>query len=158
MMALMLVLALGGAEPLSKQSLLGLSFMSPKGWKRSQPDVNTLIWEAPQADGSFAVSVFPVDPRREAKLCVEQLVESLGTNGFAPSTIGAQPASKKITTDFIGEASDAKTEANKVTTTTVVGCDGNTKWVLTWSVKTSQGVRLGPVMKSILDSIAYKKR
>lgn len=158
MMALMLVLALGGGEPLSKQNLLGLSFKSPTQWKKSQPDANTLIWEEAQSGGSFAVSVYPVDPPRDAKVCVEQLVASLGTNGFSPSSLGDQPASKKVTTDFIGEASDPKTDANKVTTTTVLGCDGKTKWVLTWSVKTSQGVRLGPVMKSILDSITYRKR
>jgi hypothetical protein len=57
----------------------------------------------------------------------------------------------------VGEGEAAKTEANKVTSTTVTGCNGKTKWVLTWTSKTSEGVRFGPMLKRVLDSISYGK-
>ena len=77
--------------------------------------------------------------------------------GFSPLTLGAQPASRKITTDYVGEGEEAKIDANKVTTTTVIGCNGKTKWVMTWTSKTSAGSRFGPILKRVLDSMGYGK-
>lgn len=153
-LTLMASLSLGGVDSLSKVTLGGVSFKGPTQWQKAQPDANSLEWLEPESGASLAVSVFPVDPVRPAKACVKQLVEALGTEGFVATTVGAQPASKKITNDYVGEE---KTDANKVTTTLVTGCNGRTKWVLTWTAKTSSGARFGPILKRVLDSFSYGK-
>ncbi len=153
-LTLLASLSLGGVDSLNKVALNGLSFKGPTSWQKAQPDENSLEWLEPESGASLAVSVFPVDPVRPAKACVKQLVEALGTEGFTATTLGAQPASKKITNDYVGEE---KIDVNKVTTTTVTGCNGKTKWVLTWTAKTSAGARFGPILKRVLDSISYGK-
>lgn len=157
-LALTLALALGGADSLAKQTLGGLTFKAPTQWEKTQPDDHSLTWADSSSGAELAVTVFPVDPQRPAKTCVNQMVEALGTEGFTALTLGAQPASKKVTTDFVGEGGEeAKTDANKVTTTSIVGCNGKTKWVMTWTSKTAQGARFGPILKRVMDSIGYGK-
>jgi hypothetical protein len=151
-LALTLALALGGADSLAKQTLGGLTFKAPTQWEKTQPGERVRLCVRPED-----VTVFPVDPQRPAKTCVNQMVEALGTEGFTSLTLGAQPASKKVTTDFVGEGEEAKTDANKVTTTSIVGCNGKTKWVMTWTSKTAQGARFGPILKRVMDSIGYGK-
>lgn len=153
-LSLVVTLSLGGVDSLNKVSLGKLAFKGPTEWQKAQPDENSLEWLEPTSGASMAISVFPVDPTRPAKACVKQIVEALGTEGFNALNVGAQPASKKITNDYVG---DEKTDANKVTTTTVVGCNGKTKWVLTWTAKTSSGARFGPMLKRVLDSVSYGK-
>lgn len=173
--ALVLSTALAGVDSLDKVKLNGLTFKAPVEWKKSSED-NSLSWSAPEGDAEFAVSVFPVDPMRPAKSCVDQLVAALsgpppaaegadaGAAAPAPAAgsfdrlfLGAQPAAKKVTTDFVGEGEKAKVDENKVTTTTVVGCDGKTKWVMTYSSKTRLATRFGPILKRILESVGYGK-
>ena len=156
-LALTLALTLGASDSLGKQTLLGLTFKAPTQWGKTQPDANSLTWADPDSGAELAITVYPVDPQRPAKTCLDQMVQALGTEGFTAATLGTQPASKKITTDYVGESEEAKIDANKVTTTTVLGCNGKTKWVMTWTAKTTQGARFGPILKRVLDSIGYGK-
>lgn len=142
---------LGGVDTLGSVSLGKLSLKAPTQWERTAPDENSLTWDEPQSGASFALSVYVVDPQRTAKLCLTQLTEALGKEGYAPLPIGGQPAAKKVTTDVMGDKKE------KVTTTTVTGCNGKTKWVLTWTAKTEEGPRFGPILKRVLDSISYGK-
>ena len=156
-LALTLSLSLGASDSLGRQTLLGINFRAPSQWNKSQPDANSLTWADPDSGAELAFTVYPVDPQRPANTCLTQMVDALGTEGFTPATIGTQPGSKKITTDYVGQGEEAKIEANKVTTTTVLGCNGKTKWVMTWTAKTTQGGRFGPILKRVLDSIGYGK-
>lgn len=156
-LALTLALSFGGVDSIGKVSLNGLSFKAPTEWTKAQPDDNSLQWDEPTSGASMAVSVFTVDPQRPARACLAQMVDALGKEGFSATNIGAQPASKKVMTDFVGEAEEEKTDANKVTTTTILGCNGKIRWVLTWVAKTSDGARFGPMLKRVTDSISYGK-
>lgn len=156
-LALTLALALGGADSLAHITLGGLKFKAPTAWGRTQPDATSFTWAESTSGAELAVTVYPVDPQRPAGTCLKQMVEALGTEGFTNTTLGAQPASKKVATDYVGEGEDAKIDANKVTTTTVIGCNGKTKWVLTWTAKTSAGARFGPLLTRVLESIGYGK-
>ena len=156
-LALTLSLALGGADSLASITLGGLKFKAPTAWGRTQPDENSFTWAESSSGAELAVTVYPVSPQRPAQACLKQMVEALGTEGFSNTTLGAQPASKKVTTDYVGEGEAAKVDANKVTTTTVIGCNGKTKWVLTWTAKTSGGARFGPILTRVLESIGYGK-
>lgn len=156
-LALALALSLAAPDSLGKQALLGLTFRAPAEWGKTQPDPNSLTWAEASSGAELAVTVYPVEPPRPAQACLKQMVEALGREGFNAVLLGAQPASKKVTTDYVGQGEEAKIDANKVTTTTVIGCNGKTKWVLTWTAKTSQGARFGPLLKRVLDSIGYGK-
>ena len=156
-LALTLALTFGAVDSLSSQTLLTLKFKGPSQWSKTAPDANSLTFADPQSGAEMGITVYPVDPQRPSGTCLKQMVEALGTDGFTPLAIGAEPASKKVTTDYVGEGEEAKTEANKVTSTTVIGCNGKTKWVMTWTAKTSLGGRFGPMLKRVLDSIAYGK-
>jgi hypothetical protein len=162
MTALVVSLVLGGTDSLDTAKLNGLVFKAPVEWKKTTEE-GSLTWNAPDDGASLAVSVFDVDPQRPAKTCLDQLIPAVwpevdgGASGPDRVMISASPAAKKVTTDFVGEGPDAKKDENKVTTTTIVGCNGKTKWVLTWTAKTKQASRFGPIFKRIYDSIAYGK-
>lgn len=154
---LVVALALGGTDSLGKQALNGLVFKGPSQWQKVEADANSLSWKDPDSGAEMAVSVFPWEPQRPAAGCIKKMLEALGPEGFSPLTIAANQAAKKVTTDYLGDENTEKTEANKVTTTTVIGCSGKIRWVMTWSAKTSEGARFGPILKRILDSISYGK-
>lgn len=156
-LSLALTLALGGVDTLGRQVLQGLSFKAPTQWQKGEGDANTLSWKEPDSGAELAVSVFPWEPPRPAAGCLKKMLEALGPDGFSPFSVAANQAAKKVTTDYLGEEGAEKTDANKVTTTTVIGCSGKIRWVMTWSAKTSEGARFGPTLKRILDSISYGK-
>jgi hypothetical protein len=142
---------------LSSTSTEKLTFRAPTKWEATaQEDAATKEWKAGD-DATLAISVYPVAPVRPAKACLDQLVEALGKDEFTKTLVGTQPAAKKVVSDFVGEGEEAKTDANKITTSTYVGCNGQTKWVLTFSSKTKSAARFGPLLKRIIDSIRYKR-
>jgi hypothetical protein len=156
-LGLVVALALGGGEldSLAAVRLQGLSFKAPAAWARQAPDANSLEWTAPEEVARLAVSVFPTEKFLPPAGCLKKMVEAVGKEGFTTLTIGANPAAKKVTSDFVGEGEGARVEANRVTTTTVLGCNGRLKWLLTFSARTAAGARLGPVYKRIIDSVSY---
>lgn len=159
MTALLIALTLmaPGPDTLSKVTLERLAFKAPTRWVASSDDASSKTFTADGDLAQFAVSAYPVDPVRPAATCVDEMLEKLGRDGFKPLKLGGQPAQKKIDTDYVGDADAEKSDANKVTTTTVVGCDGRTRWVMTWTSRTSKGARFGPMLKRVLDSISYGK-
>lgn len=167
MLALTVALVLSQAEALSKHDFTGVSIRAPKSWSVTNEDESSKEWASSDDRAQMAFSAFPVDPVRPARACVKQLIAAVQDSGepdagvtpspFTNTTIGGQPAAKKITTDFIGEGEADKVEANKVTTTTIVGCNGKTKWLLTFSNRTNDGAKSGALLKRVVDSLTYAK-
>jgi hypothetical protein len=61
-----------------------------------------------------------------------------------------------LTVDWVGEGEEAKkNEANKVNTISYVGCNGQTKWVMSMTSKAQKASRFGVVLKRVVESIAY---
>lgn len=152
--SLAMVSLLLAAEPMQSVTLEKLSFKAPKNWEKSIEGAEG-TWKS--AEGEFSVSVFPVDPKRDAKLCVSQLAEAIGKDGATDLKVGGQPALRKVATDYIGAPDAGRTEEGKTTTVTVVGCNGSTKWLMTFATKASNAVKFGVLTKSILDSVSYGK-
>ena len=91
---------------------------------------------------------------------MKQLVEAVAKDGFdkfEDLTVGTQPASKRVMTDYVGEGEGAKKDENKATSTMLLGCNGKTKWVLTYTSKNQDATRFGPILKRIIESITYGK-
>lgn len=161
MNALLLVLALGSSDMLGKVAVGDLSLKLPqsKDWTtQDADDANGKGKVAKSNDGEaqIDVNVYGVDPRREPKLCVEQLLKALGSDGYEAATVGGFPAYKKVTTDYVGEGEAAKKDANKVNTISYVGCNGQTKWIMSMTSKASKASRFGVLLKRIVESIAYE--
>jgi hypothetical protein len=159
MLALALALTLGTTpnDTLTLVSLQGLTFKAPTSWTKEAPDENTLEWTAPGELGKVAVSAFPFEKPIPPGACMKKMLEAVGKDGFETFSLDAQPAAKKVTSDYVGQGEGAKADANRVTTTTVLGCNGKVKWLITLTTKTSEAVRLGPVSKRIIDSVSYGK-
>jgi hypothetical protein len=157
-LALTCALALGGLDSLAQVSLHGLTFKAPTEWKREQPDQNSLEWTAPGDVARLAVSAYPTEKYLPPAGCLQKMLESVGKDGFELLTLSTHPAAKKVTTDYLGEGESAKVEVNRVTTTTVLGCNGKVKWLLTFSARTAMGARLGPIYRRIVDSVSYGRR
>jgi hypothetical protein len=147
----------GGADTLSKTSIGRLNFKAPTSWTASSDDASSKTWTEATDAASLSVSAYPVDPVRPAQACIDEMLERLGKDGFEAVKLGGQPARKKVETNYLGDADAGQREENKVTTTTVIGCDGKVRWVLTWTSKTALGARFGPMLKRVLDSISYGK-
>jgi hypothetical protein len=154
---LLVALALTGGEVLAPTTLLGLSFRAPASWEKSSPDEHSVEWTAAHDMAKLAVSAFPLEKLQTSAGCMKKLLDAVGKGGFETMTLGTQPAAKKITSDFVGEGERAKVEANRVTTTTIIGCNGKMKWVMTWSARTSEAARFGPMLRRIIESISYGK-
>jgi hypothetical protein len=144
-------------ESLVRHTFGGVTMKAPKSWAVSSEDASSKEWGSADDRARLAFSAFVVDPVRPGKACVKQLVEALQGEGFADTSVGGAPAAKKITTDFIGDKEEDKVDANKVTTTTLVGCNGKTKWLLTFSSRTADGAKYGAILKRVVDSITYAK-
>ncbi len=161
MTGLILVLALGAADTLVKTQVHDLSVKLPqsKDWKAQENDENngkSRSVSSTDGEAQIDLSVFTVDPRREAQLCVDQLIKALGPDGYEATTVGGSPAFKKVTVDYVGEGEEAKkNEANKVNTVSYVGCNGQTKWVMSMTSKASKAARFGVLLKRVVESIAY---
>ena len=153
---LLTALLLSGADSLTATKVGGLALKAPANWKVSEA-TDTKSWEAPGNEAQMELTVFPVDPKRAAQECLDQLLDKLGKDGWDTLPIGGQPGVRKVTTDYVGAADAGKTDANKVSTVTYVGCNGATKWVLTMSSKSSKSSRFGSVLKALTASIVYGK-
>jgi hypothetical protein len=154
-------LCVGAADTLVKSQVGDLSIKLPssKEWKSEETaEANGRSKAVSTADGDaqIDVSVYAVDPRREAKVCVDQLLKALGPAGYEETTVGGQPAYKKLTTDYVGDSEEAKKdEKNKVNTVSYVGCNGQTKWVMSMTSKAVKAGRFGVLLKRVVESIAY---
>jgi hypothetical protein len=159
MSALLLTFALvaGGTDSLAKVTINKLSFKAPTQWTGASDDPASKNWASPDDAAQFSVSAYPVDPVRPADACVNEMLEKLGKDGFEKTKLGGQPAQKKVETDYVGDADAGQSDENKVTTTTVIGCNGKVRWVMTWTARTTQATRFGPMLKRVLDSISYGK-
>lgn len=150
---LLAMLALGASDALQRVQVAGVSIKAPTAWSQHAVDAGQRFTEG---DASLELAVYPVEPRREAALCVEQLVKAVGGE-WTQLTLGGAPAVRKISSDFVGEGEAAKVASNKVTTVQYLGCDGATKWVLTATSTAAKASRFGPVFKKVAESIAYGK-
>ncbi|GMU62217.1 MAG: hypothetical protein AMXMBFR34_39800 [Myxococcaceae bacterium] len=159
MNALLVALAVvsGGTDTLAKASINKLTFKAPTSWTAASDDEASKTWTAPEDAASLSVSAYPVDPVRPAQACVNEMLEKLGKDGFEAAKLGGQPAQKKVETNYLGDADAGQSEENKVTSTTVIGCNGKVRWVMTWTAKASLGARFGPMLKRVLDSVSYGK-
>lgn len=147
-------LVLLGADPLASTKVGALSLKAPSDWTRTDEGEGA-SWALKDGTAKLELSVYPVNPRRDAQACVDQLLEAVGKDGFEAIKVGGAPAGRKVTTDFVGEGEEAKVDKNKVNTVTVIGCDGNTKFVLTLSSPAPKASRFGPLLKRVLDSVKY---
>ena len=156
-MILTMALVLGGAaDSLTTAKVGGLTLKAPAGWVATDAD-DGKNWEEPTRAAQLELTVFKVDPRRKAQDCLDQLLEKLGKNGWDKLSIGGEPAVRKVTIDYVGEADAGKTDANKVSTVMYVGCNGSTKWVMSMTSTSNKSARFGAVLKTIVESIAYAK-
>src|SRR5882757_5677148 len=101
MTALVLMLALNASDTLGTMKVGEVSLKLPqsKDWKAvDADDANGKGKSVPSHDGEaqIEINVYGVDPTREAKLCVEQLLKALGPEGYEAITIGGYPAYKKV--------------------------------------------------------------
>ncbi len=163
MIALLAALLLTGADSLNTVKVGALSLKAPYSWT-TETEGNGVtagkIWKAPEGDGELGLSVFPVEPAKDAQACLDELLQRDAQKGksWDKLTFGGAPAARNVSTDYVGDAPDAgKLDANKVTTVTYIGCNGNTKWVMTMTSKASRSTRFGPLLKTITGSIAYAK-
>lgn len=147
-------LVLLSADTLTGGQMGNLAFKAPADWARVSNDEGT-TWETKEKNAKLELSVYPVDPKRDAALCLKQLLEALASDGWTQVKIGGAPAAWKSISDFVGEGDAAKVDKNKVTTVTYVGCNGDTKWVLTMTSPTPQASRFGPLLKRMTESMKY---
>ena len=167
MNAMILTMALvlgGGAESLTAVKVGALSLKAPSAWTATDADDENgkgKNWDEPGKAAKLELSVYKVDPRQQAQACLDKLMvplfEKMGKDGWDKLPIGGEPAVRKVTTDFVGEGEAAKTDANKVSTVTYVGCNGSTKWVMSMTSTASKSARFGAVLKAVVGSIAYEK-
>ena len=151
-----LLLSAGANDTLAISKVGDLQMKLPTGWRSSSSDEgNGKSRSFDAGEAQLEISVFAVDPRRDGQVCLEQLLKALGSEGYEQMKIGGQPAARKVSTDFVGEGEAAKTDANKVTTVSYVGCNGSTKWIMSMTSKAIRATRFGPVTKRIIDSVIY---
>jgi hypothetical protein len=164
MTALVLALLLSASDSLGAVKVGELSIRLPresKDWKWTDADDANGKGKSLQSadgEGQIELNVYPVDPVRPAKECIEQLVKALPDGaGYEATMVGASPAYKKIAQDYVGEGEAAKKESNRVNTVSYVGCDGKIKWIMSMTSKSSKASRFGPLLKKIVESIGYPK-
>lgn len=143
-------LSAGSADELVGTTVKELKLRVPGAWKQRN-DEGTAKFLAPSGDAEFALDVFPLKNRIAAAECVEKLTRAVGGTKWEKLSVGAAPAAKKTELD----ASSDKKEAFE--TRTYVGCNGRTKWALTFSLSTAKLERFSKVADAVVQSITYVK-
>lgn len=157
MIAFALLVTLGGIDSLASVTVGPMKLKAPMKWSMEVTQDGTKSWTSPDQKGAMSFYSGSLEKVRPPKACVDALVSAVGLDGFEFTPIAAQPAAKKVTNDFIGDKKEDKTEENRVITTTILGCDGKTKWLLTFTSRKSQVARFGPILRRVLESISYGK-
>lgn len=148
-------LVLLGADELSGSKVNGLELKLPADWRKQAQKDGSLRYDAPSGDGWLELAVYKVEPRREAKLCLEQLLQALGKEGWVPLRVGAAPAAQRSSSER-GEDEQGEISV-EAWSTTYLGCNGSTKWVLTVAMNEKSKGRFEKVAGKILESIRYSK-
>ncbi len=157
--ALLLALTLSGADDLTATTVEGLQLKVPAAWKRTDGEKGNVRFDAPNPGASFELSVFPVAPRREGALCVDQLLKALKGPKWTRDTVGGAPAAWNSVDEAapaVGEGGE-KAAPVQVRTNSYVGCNGATKWVLTVTLSSKGQARYEALARKIVASIAYPK-
>ena len=142
----------------------------PAAWKASG-DGDSRVGEEPLGDdlnrAKLELTLWNIE-KRPAELCVKQVAEQLSRDSggalpdggaaraihFDPIKAGGQPAIRNVVFDYVSDTG-TRNESNKVSTVTVVGCDGSTRWLITMTSAASKSPRYGALLKKIIDSIHY---
>ena len=138
-------------DELSPATVDKLKVSVPAAWTHTVDD-GAHTYEAPNKEASFAISVFPVDPKRKADECLDQLLKALGPDGWERIKVGGSPAAHKLSNDS-GELESGEAVASH----SYVGCDGKTKWTLTATHLLKKKARFEVLAKKVVDSVRYTK-
>ncbi len=163
---------MGSSDALSKLSVEGFSLSVPSGWKSTE-DEGSRTWEDSSGDDAMhaklELTVWNLAPR-SGEVCVQQVQQKLeadsapklpdgGTGAptvhFDKLKLGGQPAIRSVVFDYVGQGEAAKTEKNKVSTVTYVGCNGTTRFLLTMTSPAAKSPRFGALLKKIAESVQY---
>ena len=160
--ALVLALLLSGTDDLVAAEVGGVSLRVPAAWKHAvEPALvgggDTHRYDAPSQDASFELSVFRVDPKRPAGVCLEELLGALGKEGWQRLSVGAAPAARKVTTETPPGKKDDRGPPVEVATESFVGCNGSIKWALTMTSATSKRDRFEALARQVVGSIGYRR-
>jgi hypothetical protein len=141
---------LASADALVSKRVSSLELKVPAVWKQ-QVDEGTHRWEAPSEDATFSLDVFPVegDPLEPGE-CRAKLVAALGGEGWENLSLGAAPAARRIYLDSVEGAGEVETWS-------YVGCDGRTKWALTFVMSAKKKDRYATLVGKIVESVRYRK-
>ena len=176
MTALLLLSLLGTSDALGKTEVQGLTFSAPSKWTVTDEGDGSKSWEDPEGDtnmkAKLELTVWTVEPR-SGDVCVQQVQQKLEADSaprladggvgaptvkFDKVKVAAQPAIRSVVFDYVGGDASAKTEKNKVSTVTYVGCNGTTRWLLTMTSAASQSPRFGALLKKIVNSVQYSAK
>lgn len=147
-LAVVVALGAGSADELVSVQHKELSLKVPAAWKQ-RTEEGTAKFQAPSGDAEFALDVFPLETPLGARQCVDKLIAAVGGKGWERLSVGASPAARKVEVDASKERKDA------FQTRTYVGCDGRTKWALTFSLKSGRAERFAKLADAIAASIGY---
>jgi hypothetical protein len=145
-LAMTLSLGAGKGDGMVAAEVGPLKLRVPRGWKATVED-GTRKWESPDGRQSFSLDVFTPDaaPLGPGE-CVDKLVEALGGDKWERRVVGGQPAARRI---FIDKLEDGRPTA----THSHVGCDGRTRWALTYVQDARRKVK--PPVDQVVDSIRF---
>lgn len=159
MIALMLATALsqtGATDALVTAHVNGLTLKVPGNWANNATD-SGMGYESPDGEGQMELSVFPVEPKRTARECMDTVLEKLGRADWEMVRADGRPAARKVTIDYVGAADAGRTDANRVSSVTHIGCNGELKWVLTVTSKANRSARFGVLVRRVIESLRYGK-
>ncbi len=147
----LLALALAGsADELMPVRLGTVKLSVPAAWKHTV-EQGTHRFDAPSEDASFSVDVIPLETPLAPALCRDKLVKALGGQGWEKLSLGAAPAARKV---YVDTDPEKKTE---VQTHSFVGCDGRTKWALTFTAASAKKDRFEPLALRVAQSLQFLK-
>lgn len=136
------------ADQLVELKADGVSFQVPAAWeKKVEVEGHSFQFSAPSEDARFEFSVMKVEPRRSPQKCVEEMLAVLG-KGWELARAGRKPAARMKTTE--------RKDKLVVETRSYVGCDGTSKWVMTWAFAQSKEQRFSALADKVFESIRYR--
>lgn len=152
LLALSLIVTLGSsADALMALDAGPLTLRVPGAWKKSMEE-GSYRFDAPSEDASFKLDVVPLDSPLAPRLCRDKLVKALGGSGWKKLSVGAAPAATRTLSE--ASVSDPKLQ---VETYLYVGCNGKTKWALTFTAAVAGRKRFSALAREVASSVEFVK-
>ena len=108
-------------------------------------------WDQPFGAAGFYIDVFPMQNATTPEDCMQRIASAISEQGWEVMSVDGIPAMRRVSSDYEPSTKDLMYNL------TFIGCNGEQKWVLTFTSSSTLVRALVPYADRVARSIRYVK-